>query len=60
MLIVTSLIVVFAILMVGTALTVAVAFFDLGPLNNVVMLTVASSRRCSSCSTSCTCGGAAD
>jgi cytochrome c oxidase subunit 4 len=33
--------VVFGILMVGTALTVAVAFFDLGPLNNVVMLTVA-------------------
>ena len=33
--------VVFGILMIGTALTVAVAFFDLGPLNNVVMLTVA-------------------
>jgi len=33
--------VVFGILMVGTALTVAVAFFDLGPLNNVVMLTIA-------------------
>jgi len=32
---------VFGILMIGTALTVAVAFFDLGPLNNVVMLTVA-------------------
>jgi cytochrome c oxidase subunit 4 len=33
--------VVFGILMVGTALTVAVAFFDLGPLNNVVMLAIA-------------------
>jgi cytochrome c oxidase subunit 4 len=32
---------VFGLLMVGTALTVAVAFFDLGPLNNVVMLTIA-------------------
>ena len=32
---------VFAILMVGTALTVLVAFYDLGALNNVVMLTVA-------------------
>ena len=29
------------ILMIGTALTVAVAFFDLGALNNVVMLTIA-------------------
>jgi cytochrome c oxidase subunit 4 len=33
---------IFGILMVGTALTVVVAFFDLGPLNNVVMLTIAS------------------
>jgi cytochrome c oxidase subunit IV len=32
---------VFAILMVGTALTVLVAFYDLGPLNNVMMLTIA-------------------
>jgi cytochrome c oxidase subunit 4 len=32
---------VFAILLVGTALTVLVAFFDLGPLNNVMMLTIA-------------------
>ena len=32
---------VFGILMVGTALTVLVAFYDLGPLNNVVMLTIA-------------------
>ena len=32
---------VFGILMLGTALTVLVAFYDLGALNNVVMLTVA-------------------
>jgi cytochrome c oxidase subunit 4 len=32
---------VFALLMVGTALTVLVAFYDLGALNNVVMLTIA-------------------
>ena len=32
---------VFACLMVFTAITVAVAFFDLGPLNNVVMLGIA-------------------
>ncbi len=32
---------IFAALMVFTAITVAVAFFDLGPLNNVVMLGVA-------------------
>ena len=32
---------VFGILMIGTILTVVVAFFDLGPLNNVVMLTIA-------------------
>ncbi len=33
---------IFGILMVGTILTVVVAFFDLGPLNNVVMLSIAS------------------
>lgn len=33
---------VFAALIVGTALTVIVAFFDLGPLNNIVMLLIAS------------------
>ena len=32
---------VFAALLVGTALTVWVAFIDLGALNNVVMLTIA-------------------
>ena len=32
---------VFGILMVGTALTVLVAFYDLGPLNNIAMLTIA-------------------
>src|SRR5687768_554265 len=32
---------VFLLLMVGTFVTVAVAFYDLGALNNVVMLTVA-------------------
>jgi cytochrome c oxidase subunit IV len=32
---------IFGILMVGTALTVLVAFYDLGPMNNVVMLTIA-------------------
>ena len=32
---------VFLILMVGTGLTVLVAFYDLGPLNNVMMLTIA-------------------
>ena len=32
---------IFGILMVGTALTVLVAFYDLGPLNNIVMLTIA-------------------
>jgi cytochrome c oxidase subunit 4 len=34
--------VVFGILLVGTALTVLVAFYDLGPLNNVMMLTIAT------------------
>ena len=32
---------VFLALLVGTALTVAVAFLDLGAMNNVVMLTIA-------------------
>jgi cytochrome c oxidase subunit 4 len=32
---------VFLALMVGTALTVVVAFFDLGVFNNIVMLTIA-------------------
>jgi cytochrome c oxidase subunit IV len=35
---------IFLALMVGTALTVVVAKFDLGPLNNVVMLTVACAK----------------
>ena len=35
---------VFAALMVGTLLTVLVAKFDLGPLNNIVMLTVACAK----------------
>lgn len=35
---------VFAALIVGTALTVAVAFVDLGALNNVVMLTIAVTK----------------
>jgi cytochrome c oxidase subunit 4 len=35
---------VFMALMVGTALTVLVAKFDLGPLNNIVMLTVACAK----------------
>ena len=35
---------IFLALMVGTALTVLVAKFDLGPLNNVVMLTVACAK----------------
>jgi cytochrome c oxidase subunit 4 len=35
---------VFLALIVGTALTVFVARFDLGPLNNVVMLTVACAK----------------
>jgi cytochrome c oxidase subunit 4 len=36
--------VVFLALMVGTVLTVLVAKFDLGPLNNIVMLTVACAK----------------
>ena len=32
---------IFLALMVGTALTVGVSFMDLGPMNNVIMLTIA-------------------
>jgi cytochrome c oxidase subunit 4 len=35
---------IFLALMVGTGLTVLVAKFDLGPLNNIVMLTVACAK----------------
>ena len=35
---------IFAALMVGTLLTVVVAFFDLGFLNNIVMLGIASAK----------------
>jgi cytochrome c oxidase subunit 4 len=35
---------VFGALMVGTALTVLVAFFDLGPMNNVLMLGIAITK----------------
>ena len=35
---------IFGALMIGTALTVLVAKFDLGPLNNVVMLSVACAK----------------
>jgi cytochrome c oxidase subunit 4 len=35
---------VFAALIVGTALTVAVAFVDLGPMNNVLMLGIAMTK----------------
>lgn len=35
---------IFSALIVGTALTVVVAFFDLGALNNVVMLTIACTK----------------
>jgi cytochrome c oxidase subunit 4 len=35
---------VFAALIVGTALTVAVAFIDLGPMNNVLMLGIAMTK----------------
>ena len=35
---------IFLALMIGTGLTVLVAKFDLGPLNNVVMLTVACAK----------------
>jgi cytochrome c oxidase subunit 4 len=35
---------IFGALMIGTALTVVVAFFDLGFLNNIVMLAIASAK----------------
>lgn len=35
---------IFGALMVGTILTVVVAKFDLGPLNNIVMLAVAGAK----------------
>jgi cytochrome c oxidase subunit 4 len=35
---------VFGVLLVGTLLTVLAAAFDLGPLNNVVMLTIAVAK----------------
>jgi cytochrome c oxidase subunit IV len=35
---------IFAALMVGTIITVWVAFFDLGPFNNVVMLGIACTK----------------
>ena len=35
---------IFIALMVGTAITVAVAFVDLGPLNNLVMLSIACAK----------------
>jgi cytochrome c oxidase subunit IV len=35
---------VFGILLVGTILTVVAASFDLGPFNNVVMLTIACTK----------------
>lgn len=35
---------IFAALMVGTVITVAVAFVDLGALNNVVMLSIAVAK----------------
>jgi cytochrome c oxidase subunit 4 len=35
---------IFLALMVGTAITVLVAFYDLGPMNNVVMLAIAISK----------------
>jgi cytochrome c oxidase subunit IV len=35
---------IFGALMVGTVITVVVAFFDLGPLNNVVMLGIACAK----------------
>jgi cytochrome c oxidase subunit IV len=35
---------IFAALIVGTLITVWVAFFDLGPLNNIVMLAIAGTK----------------
>jgi cytochrome c oxidase subunit 4 len=36
--------VIFGALIAGTILTVVVAKFDLGPLNNIVMMTIASAK----------------
>ncbi|MGH7343125.1 MAG: cytochrome C oxidase subunit IV family protein, partial [Candidatus Rokuibacteriota bacterium] len=36
--------IVFSLLMLGTAITVWVAFFDLGPWNDVTMLTIAVAK----------------
>ena len=36
--------VIFGVLIVGTILTVIVAKFDLGPFNNIVMLTIACAK----------------
>lgn len=35
---------IFAALMVGTIITVIVAFFDFGPMNNVIMLAIAITK----------------
>lgn len=35
---------IFGLLMIGTAITVVVAYFDLGALNNIVMLTIACTK----------------
>ena len=35
---------IFTLLMIGTAITTAVAFVDLGPLNNVIMLSIAITK----------------
>lgn len=35
---------IFTLLMVFTAITTAVAFIDLGPMNNVIMLTIAITK----------------
>ncbi len=35
---------IFSLLMIGTAITVVVAYFDLGAFNNVVMLTIACTK----------------
>ena len=35
---------IFAALLIGTALTIAVAFIDLGAFNNVAMLTIAAGK----------------
>ena len=50
---------IFGALMVGTALTVAVAFVDLGALNNVVMLAIAITKALAGHpASSCTSAGA--